>query len=136
VDEAGSPETKLDDLRHCYSFGEDLTLVVRYFKAFNFVALATLIVSILPINGILPRRATTVQSVELTSPLNILINPARQFPNGYIVILICPFTPPPANQGLWFEEVESLKPALPPPPRQHTGYKLRHIYKKLRAFFL
>lgn len=73
----------MEHLHHNYSFGEDLTSVLRYLKAFNFVALASLAVSILPINGVLLQRAITIRSAEIRSTVNMSINFAQQFPNGY-----------------------------------------------------
>jgi hypothetical protein len=77
----------MEDLHHTYSFGEDLSSVLRYFKAFNFVALASIAVSILPINGILLQQATTIHSVEKTVPFTMSIPLAQKFPTGYTGII-------------------------------------------------
>lgn len=84
---ACSPGIKLEDLHHIYCFGNDVSSVVRYFYAFNFVALASLAVSFLPINGILLQRAITMSSIEVTSGMNMSLNLARQFPEGYTGII-------------------------------------------------
>lgn len=77
----------MENLHHSYSFGQGLGSIVRYFTAFNFVALASLAVSLLPINGILLQRAITIHAIDVPGPINMTIDFAQRFPDGYTGIL-------------------------------------------------
>jgi hypothetical protein len=79
--------TQMKDLHETWAMGNSFDDALFSGTAFNFVALASIAVSLLPINGPLLQRASFVSSVVQTGDVNITIPMAQQFPDGYSGII-------------------------------------------------
>lgn len=80
------PDTQLGDLHRSWNFGNSLWGAVTSFRRFNLIALACILLSIVPINGPLLQRASTVVVANVVSdaPLNLSVATFLNTTTGYL----------------------------------------------------
>jgi hypothetical protein len=76
-------EAKIRELHNIWAFGTGFTNILTSGRSFNFVALAGLAVTLVPVNGPLLQRSTVVKEQTVIAPQNLTIPVALEFPGGY-----------------------------------------------------
>lgn len=79
--------TQMSDLHQYWKAGNSLLAALNLGRNFNFVAVASIIVAISPINGPLLQRASRVATVDAPTGLTLSIPLAPQVPAGYTGIV-------------------------------------------------
>jgi hypothetical protein len=78
-----SPDATVKDLHHIWSYGTSLADILLAGRAFNFVALAGLLVTLAPINGPLLQRASVLREHTKVEYKNLSIPVAQYMLPGY-----------------------------------------------------
>ncbi|KAF2659866.1 hypothetical protein K491DRAFT_120292 [Lophiostoma macrostomum CBS 122681] len=80
---AMQPNTRLRDLHDIWSFKNSFRDILCAGTRFNHVAMAALVVALVPVNGPLLQRASSVQQETVVEKRNITIPIAQVFPAGF-----------------------------------------------------
>ncbi|KAF3484459.1 uncharacterized protein GIQ15_03783 [Arthroderma uncinatum] len=80
------PDTQLGDLHRSWAFGNSVWGAITSFRRFNVIALACILIAMVPINGPLLQRASTVvvASVVSNARLNLSVATHLDIPTGYL----------------------------------------------------
>jgi len=76
-------DAKVRDLHNIWAFGSGFLNILTSGRSFNFVALAGLAVTLVPINGPLLQRSTIVKEETRVELRNLMLPSAWELPVGY-----------------------------------------------------
>ena len=79
------PKTTIADLHRNWEYGQSLGACLTSGRHFSLIALATVLVALVPINGPLLQRASHVRQGHFERNVDVQVNISRHIPEGYNV---------------------------------------------------